>query len=113
MQPAHWCPALRVPCAHSPFIPRSRPWEVITRPFVGKRNRASQGQPGEGRKELDLDPPESCSRLYPQPSLCVSTALSRPPARVCPQSHQDTLAWPTQHQMASADMRETPKSHTA
>lgn len=48
-----------------------------------------------------------------QPSLCVSTALSRPPARVCPQSHQDTLAWPTQHRMASADRRERLYRHQA
>lgn len=81
MQPAHWCPAPRVPCAHSPFIPRSRPWEVFTRPFVGKRSRASQGQPGEGRKELDLGPPKSCSRLYPaaQP-VCQHCPL----ASTCP-----------------------------
>lgn len=92
----------------SPSIPRAAPGAVFTRPFVGKRNRASQGHSEGGGRIWTWVPPSPVLGATLQPSLWVSTALARPPDQAWPQSHQDTLAWPAQHRWTQQTRGKSP-----
>lgn len=82
--------ALRAACpCRSPSIPGAAPGAVFTRPFVGERNRDSQGH-SEGGAGFGPGSPKSCSRRYPaakpvsQPCSLASTCPSlaaEPPGR--------------------------------